>query len=125
MKKRLPPYSKRMSSISGSEWGTSVDTRHRTFWVLFGPDSWQKAQQWRSSSRVYLLLPPGDDPVVYDWRRLKEHPPVLLFPCGAVTGGELKSMVIALMQGGTERVLYLGRNGMTLYATPEGVRHAV
>lgn len=121
---RLPPYSKRLVSITGPAWGTSPDGLHHTQWVLFGLGAWGEAQQWQHSTRRFVLLPPGDDPSIYDWRALRKHPPVLLQPCGEATGDELKPLVTALLRDGVARVLYLGDNSVTLFATPEGVRHA-
>lgn len=124
MNRRHPPYAKRLASITGPAWGTSPDGLHNTFWVLFGRSSWEKAKQWLNSTRRFVLLPPGGDPAVYDWRSLRNHPPVLLLPCGEINADETKALVAALLRDGAERVLYLGEQGITLYATPEGMRHA-
>jgi hypothetical protein len=123
-RKPWPPYSKIISPIMGAAWGLSPDGLHYPFWVLFGPGAWGKARQWRQSMRRFVLLPPGDAPSAYGWGVLRGHPPVLLLPCGAVTGEEVKALVVALLRDGVERVLYLGAKDLTLFSSAKGVRHA-
>lgn len=127
MKRRSPPYSKHLSAVLSrpATWrnfsGTSADWRHLTLRVLIGPKAWDVTDSQAAQRNLFVLLPHGDDPSIFDWRSLREHPPVMIVPYGEVDGYTVTALVLALMRDGVERVLYMADEGMRRYVAE--VRH--
>ena len=124
MNKRLPPFSKRLLSINNPSWGSSADGKCHAYWLLCGSNAWNIAREWKNSNRRFVLLPPGEPPSDFNWKTLRGHPPLLLSISGNLSRPEMKQLIAALLSDGIERVLCLNENGINLYATPEGIRHA-
>lgn len=114
---KRPPYARRLREVltAPGTWptfaGTSTDGRNVSIWVLAGADAWNVAREYARGRYLFLACPPDADPEALDWRLLAGHDPVLLRQCGQLAGDTLKRLVLALLRGGTERVLYLPENG--------------
>ncbi len=109
MNRRLPPYAREILAARQSgerHWGMSADGRTPTITLCVGHDAWRAARDW-VGHRLITLLPPGEDPALFNWRCLAEADPVLLWRCGAVDGDVLLELLRAVMRDGTDRVLDL------------------
>jgi len=111
-RRKLPPFARELGErlqdrASWPKWaGTSPDGANVAIWVLVGADAWSVARQWRDS-RLITLLPPGENPSGYDWRRSAGNDPVLIVPCGAVSDAEIHDLAAALLRDGARRALDL------------------
>lgn len=125
--RRQPPYSKHMTAVMlrPATWrnfsGTSADGKHLTLRVLIGPKAWDVTDSHAAQRNLFVLLPQGDDPAAFDWRVLRDHPPVLVVPYGEVDDNTVTALVLAMMRDGVERVLYVNDAGMRRYIAE--VRH--
>ena len=109
--RKLPPYAntilaaRQTGNLTG-KWGTSPDGHTPTLFLCIGSDSWRVAREW-SGHRFITLLPPGEDPEIFDWRCLAGADPIILWRCGRVDGEALEALLRAVMRDGTNRVLDL------------------
>ncbi len=124
--RRLPPYGRRLAAVLArpDTWpwyvGTSPDGRHVTILTLCGPGCWDRAHTWETGAehRLFVVAPSGEAPDRYDWRILRGHDPILIDPCGDVSGPEIQALAAALIRDGVERALFCGPRGATRYAAP-------
>lgn len=123
---RAPPYAKAIKAklaepeTWGSYCGTSPDGRHLTFFVAAGSDAWGWVHS-RLDRFFTTLLPPGEDPDLFDWSVLKDHPPVLIVATSELDPAIVDSLATALVRDGAERVLVLDRR-LTRYTIGEHVQ---
>jgi len=98
---KRPPYAK------------SLDTVHygRLLIVCTGSDAWPRAQSTTWFTGCKVVLPPGEDPTVYDWRTAANHDVIIggfgnLEPIGTIArlGG-------LLLAAGALLVLYAPERG--------------
>lgn len=126
--RRLPPFAHqlRVALSQPAGWlgfmGTSADGTKPTLWVLAGSGAWDLSREWRDLRRLFVVLPPGDDPAGFNWSVLAGHDPVVLKVVGDLAGAEVQALVLALMRDGVQRVLFAGAGGLALYRT--GASHA-
>ena len=119
--RRLPPYAHalRVALSQPAGWlrvmGTSADGQHPTLWVLAGAGAWDLAREWKDLRRLFLVLPPGENPAGFNWSVLAGHDPVILKVAGDLAGAEVQALVLALMRDGVQRVLLAGEGGLALY----------
>lgn len=132
-RRKLPPYGRLLAAVLArpDTWpryiGTSPDGRHVHIEVLCGADCWDWAYWWADhGNRLFVVLPPGEDPDRFDWRLLQGHDPVPIQPVGDVDGASVQGLAAALIRDGVQRVLYCGPRGATRYAAPVAgrVRHS-
>jgi len=110
--KRLPPFGRHLHDVLAAPetWpryaGTSPDGQHLTIWISIGPDSWAWARE-RQGRFLVLVVPPGDDPSVYDWSLLAggAHDPILIVRAGDVSPQVIRALAEALILDGVGRVL--------------------
>jgi len=113
--KRLPPFGRHLHDVLAAPetWpryaGTSPDGQHLTIWISIGPDSWAWARE-RQGRFLVLVVPPGDDLSIYDWRLLAGgvHEPILIHRAGDVSPAYVHALAAALIRDGVGRVLDTG-----------------
>ncbi len=86
-------------------WGAAPDGHSTPVTLCVGEHAWPAARQWHGY-RLITLLPPGEDPEIFDWRCLADADPVLLWRCGAVTD-DMQALMRAVIRDGTDRILDL------------------
>ena len=121
---RLPPFGGELVGTIQrkplrSFFGTSPDGRHETYFVLAGEKSWERAQQWRRGSRLFVLAPPKEDPARFNWNCVTRSDPVLLVVCGTIDGEFVRRLVAAMFRDGVECVLDM-RTGLRYVAAGIG-----
>jgi hypothetical protein len=120
-RRRLPPYGKQLVAALAdpSSWpgrpGTSGDGLHLTLTVLAGAEAWDAAREWSFTRALFVVAPPDEPPDALDWSLLKDHPPILVRPCPALSQPVTAALVSALVRDGCERALVVGPTGLRLY----------
>lgn len=122
--KRLkrPPYSAYLCAAlcHPEKWpqyaGTSPDGTCVSIFLIVGSKAWKKASTLENS-HLFLMLPPGDDPLLYDWTPLRGHDPII----GIIEGDPPSekgyyNLASALIRNGVQRFIRPGNDG-------SGVRH--
>jgi len=118
--RRLPPYSHELAARlrqpkNFSRYaGTSANGRNPQLWCGIGPRVWDWAQRF-FDRRLLTLLPPGDDPEIFDWRLLAGNDPLFVVACGPVEQSEIRALVAAMMRDGTKKILVGGDSRITVY----------
>lgn len=112
-RRRLPPYLHRHAERLRTDASATV-------WIAIGSGAWRWAQE-RMRSHIVIVVPPGDDPIGYDWTACSGHDPILLYRAGPADGDQVRTLVEAVIRDGTDRVL--DNQDGALYIV-QGVDHA-
>lgn len=110
MHRRKPPYSARWDQIRAGL--GSLD--RTTAWLAAGRDAWDQAQCWADTRRLFLVVPPYEDPAEFDWRQLRAVPPPALLLGRDLTIAQLDRIAAAVLRDGCERIFWP-------YMRPDGV----
>ena len=120
MKNKYPPYGKQLMTVINNPqtWrqyhGTSSDGKHLNIWIAIGSQAWDWAKI-RVGHKLVVVVPEDESPDIYRFSFVKGHDPILVQQCGETTTDFIKSLVVALIRDGAQRVLAFGKNGSTLY----------
>lgn len=108
---KLPPYTKRLSDVlkTPSVWpqykGTSQDGKRISLFIIAGTNAWEIAKKRLHTKLLYLMLPPTDDPEIYDWGICAGHEPIIILTAGQLKKDISHRLSIALLRDGVDRVV--------------------
>ena len=101
--------------------GTSADCSAVSVFLLVGSESWNKARNLENT-HLFALLPPGDDPFLYDWRVLAGHDPIVAIVEGQPPSEkDFYNLASALIRDGIKRFTRPDKDGRCIRHLSEEV----
>lgn len=117
-RRHLPPYAKRLSDKFATGWKADWTG---TIFIAAGDQAWNLGRRWAEnasvSDRAFLVLPPGTDPSIYDWRIVAGHDCVL-YDTGGLSDATAEDFAVLLIQAGANLVLVAGEERDTVSYRP-------
>ncbi len=124
---KRPPYSAYLCAAlrHPEKWpqyaGTAPDGSSVSIFLTVGSKAWKRARDLENS-HLFVVLPPGDDPLLYDWRSLAGHDPIVAIVEGEPPSEkEFYNLASALIRDGVKRFTRPGKGGRCIRHLSEEV----
>lgn len=104
-RRKLPPYAKQLGENLATGWQPAWTG---SVFIATGDHAWNLGRQWAEnasvSDRAFLVLQPGTDPSIYDWRVVAGRDCVA-YDTGGLTRETADTLAALLLRAGADLVL--------------------